>query len=636
LRLPAPPARAAAAGLAALLALVAAMTVAPVTNNDVFLHLTTGRLVVETGRVPRVDDYSALARGRPFVAHEWLAGVVFHLAHRAAGWGGLVALKLALAAGLASILYAAARGAGAAAPVALPALALAMVLAGARLLERPHLFTYLGTAAFLLVLARRQTGRPAPLWILPGIQVLWANLHGGFILGPLVAGLAAAAKAIDGATAEARRLAILVPVLIAACVINPYGPALLKFPFALTGSAFMDLIYEWLPPYAPEFAATYMARLYAVWTILGGGVLAAAALRRLRGGPPPPGGAFPFLVFAAFFALSLRMNRNVTDFALATVPGVAACATALLGAGRGDRRARALLPAWILVFLALTGWMAARGYPYAPGSRREPGAGLGRSIPVAAADYLQANGVRGNVFTDYASGAYLVFRFYPEVRVAMDSRNDVYGEALYREYQRATRDPEALRRLLDRIEAAAIFLQWPVGGMVTTAAVVRDLGSFRPVYFDDAAVIYLDERGPHAALARRDGYRILDPSLFRPGSVPAAAAALAVGEAARAVERSGGAFIARVMRADALLAAGRRAEGLAEEAAIAAADPPLHHIHIHLGLIRLAAGDPATAAARFRRALALNPRSPAARAALERATAAVGPPATAPTPGNGW
>ena len=60
---------------AALGILVVALTFTPITNNDLFLHLLTGRLVLETHEVPRVDDYSALARGRPYVAHEWLAAV---------------------------------------------------------------------------------------------------------------------------------------------------------------------------------------------------------------------------------------------------------------------------------------------------------------------------------------------------------------------------------------------------------------------------------------------------------------------------------------------------------------------------------------------------------------------------------
>ncbi|TMQ71123.1 MAG: hypothetical protein E6K81_10890 [Candidatus Eisenbacteria bacterium] len=57
--------------------LILAINVTPITNNDIFLHLKTGELILETGQVPVVDDYSALARGRPFAAHEWLAGVLF-------------------------------------------------------------------------------------------------------------------------------------------------------------------------------------------------------------------------------------------------------------------------------------------------------------------------------------------------------------------------------------------------------------------------------------------------------------------------------------------------------------------------------------------------------------------------------
>ena len=66
-----------AAALAALAFLLLALNLTPITNNDLFLHLKTGEMILKTGSVPRVDDYSALARGRPFIAHEWLAGVLF-------------------------------------------------------------------------------------------------------------------------------------------------------------------------------------------------------------------------------------------------------------------------------------------------------------------------------------------------------------------------------------------------------------------------------------------------------------------------------------------------------------------------------------------------------------------------------
>ncbi len=63
-----------AIALAALAFLTLAVDICPITSNDTFLYLRTGASVLATGHVPRVDDYSALARGRPFIAHEWLAG----------------------------------------------------------------------------------------------------------------------------------------------------------------------------------------------------------------------------------------------------------------------------------------------------------------------------------------------------------------------------------------------------------------------------------------------------------------------------------------------------------------------------------------------------------------------------------
>src|SRR5262249_7558871 len=147
------------------------------------------------------------------------------------------------------------------------------------------------------------------------------------------------------------------------------------------------------------------------------------------------------------------------------------------------------------------------------------GLGLAGNIPVGAADYLEEAGVRGAVFNTYASGAYLVYRLYPKVRVAMDSRNDVYGEDLYRLYTRALTDADTLDEVVKRIDASAILLEWPEQGMMTAAAVVHRLKDWTPVYFDDVAVVYLRPDGPYGSLAARDAYAILDPALYRGGAI---------------------------------------------------------------------------------------------------------------------
>ncbi len=640
--------------LAALGLLIVAQNITPITNNDLFLHLTTGRIVLATGSVPRVDDYSALARGRPFIAHEWLAGVVFRLVEASFGGAGLDALivfKALVAAGVAAALYAASRALGASAAAAVSALALIMTLAAARFLERPHIFTFLMTALFILLLSRRAAGARAPLWPLVPLQIAWTNLHGGFLLGPALVALASGTALVDrlfpeyfsregpaapgagtidprrarvapAGTPEAGRLAIVAAALLASCLLNPYGWRLLRFPFELTGSAFMETIYEWLPPFSSPFASTYMARYYVVWTVIGVGVFALGVGRAAMGRGGLPGGSFPILLFGALLVLSLRMNRNVTDFALGTAPGVAATATALFRQRRGARGAdgrRSLLPWLALALVFLAAWFAHSGYAYSASSRRPFGVGLGPNIPVAAVDYLEKNGVTGNAFNTYSAGAYLVYRLYPTVRVAMDSRNDVYRETLYDAYTRALIDPEALRRMLDRIDARFIFLEWAQEGMARTASVVKQAGGWRPVYFDDTAVVYLREDDARRDLVARDAFEILNPALFRPGDMAPADAERALREAERAAGQSGESYISRIMKMDALVSLGRRAEAFEVERRILEESPPLYHIYIHLGLERLITGDTKEAADRFSMALRLNPASSVARKALDEA-----------------
>ncbi len=612
--------------------LVLALTITPITNNDLFLHLKTGERILAEGRVPTVDDYSALARGRPFTAHEWLAGVVFQLVRAAGGRYGfdaLILLKSLVALCVAAMLLRAATLLGARPTVAFPCLALVMVLAAARFLERPHIFGYLFSAAYLLVLARhrRRAAAGSPPWastiaVLGILEIAWTNLHGSFLLGPAIVALHAAAALLDawrgrpGGGGEAVRLAGLVAFLGAACLVNPYGMRLLQFPFALTESRFMGQIYEWLPPYTSPFRTTYMARLYLVWAIFGAGVVLLGMVRSRRG-QGSPCGSLPFVMFAAFFALSLRMNRNVTDFALATFPAIAAEASWVLPP---QRTQRALLPAIALTLLGLTVYFAWFGYAFSPSGRRMPGFGLGRNIPVAAADYLERNRIAGNAFNSYSTGAYLIQRFYPAVHVAMDSRNDVYGEEIYEAYQRALTDPAALEAMLGRLDASFIFLDWAQVGTGNTAAAIHAAGGgWRPVYFDDAAVVYLAAQGPYAAVASRDAYQLLDPALFRPGGFDPSRAEAALAESERAVRQSANAYIARVMRIDALLSLGRIAEAAQDEGRIVREDPPLAHIQTLLGLAHLVRGDRVAAAERLRRALALNPYSGAARQALREA-----------------
>ena len=69
----------------ALLAYLATAGFIPLITNDTYLHLTTGRLILEQASIPQSDAYSFTALGNRYVTHEWLAAVLYALAEKVGG-----------------------------------------------------------------------------------------------------------------------------------------------------------------------------------------------------------------------------------------------------------------------------------------------------------------------------------------------------------------------------------------------------------------------------------------------------------------------------------------------------------------------------------------------------------------------
>ncbi|MCX6562456.1 MAG: hypothetical protein NTU60_02495 [Candidatus Aminicenantes bacterium] len=261
--------------LISLAVYVGAMTLFKISTNDIWIHLKTGEYVLRHGWVPLTDPYSFVAAGRPYIAHEWLAGVLFYVVYAAGGVTGLIFFKAAVLWAACALLVQTARRLRARMSVVLPAFAAALYVASARFLERPHIFSFLMTALYLWLFFRYRTGGRDRRWlwaILPA-HVLWTNLHGGHIQGIALVAVLAAGEAFHFIRARffgrgkekalpARDivfLALLVPGCVLAALINPYGYRLLVFPFQLAGSeVFMRTVFEWQPPYTPGFSGTTM------------------------------------------------------------------------------------------------------------------------------------------------------------------------------------------------------------------------------------------------------------------------------------------------------------------------------------------------------------------------------------------
>ena len=150
-----------------------------VTDPDVWWHLRTGQLIVQTRAVFHTDPYSFTRFGQPWVDHEWLSQILIFGLYRLAGWGGLIVGFGAVIAAAFFVVFLRCPGR--------PYVAGVITLLGAFASApswgvRPQMLTLL-LASVLLLILERSYERPKLLWWTPALMLLWVNLHAGYAVG---------------------------------------------------------------------------------------------------------------------------------------------------------------------------------------------------------------------------------------------------------------------------------------------------------------------------------------------------------------------------------------------------------------------------------------------------------------------
>ncbi|MBI3448293.1 MAG: tetratricopeptide repeat protein [Acidobacteria bacterium] len=719
-----------AVAILSLLVYVAVMTLFKMSNNDIWIHLKTGEYVLKNGWVPIKDPYSFIAADHDYVAHEWLAGVLFYLVYGAAGVTGLIWFKSAVLAASNALLYGAARSLRGRMSVILPAFTCLLYVASARYLERPHIFSYLMAALDLFLFFRFREGGRRRMWLylLIPAQIVWANLHGGwvqgmamiavFAFGEFLIFLRARRLGLGADRALAPRdvglLAALVPACLAATLVNPYGWRIMTFPFELTRlKLFMQQIYEWQPPYSVSYNSSTMFFFYLIHvaalclffflsqrdrTRAKGGsealgpvnagllLLLAVALVVLAASwtttPPSSGdlenarelrlhnvlylvlGIFcAFTVanlrsvdftqaglFALFYYLSLQHNRAVTDSAMATFPILVAAASGFLdrraaergaaaartGPKRGsarpsdemaaapaalsfvDRSAPAAVWAGSILMLGVSAHAAIFTYYFDfKGAGREKGFAIADNMPTCAVDFVEKHHITGNAFVSYAYAAMLIHRMHPAVKVNMDSRNDVYGEDLYREFLSALRSPEGMKTYLER-HPIDFFIMGYGDRLPATFDYLESTHAWAPVYYDDRGFILLKRSPANEALIRELELRVLRPSVMGAPEISAANAALVLDEADRCIASCPKALMPYFFKSKALLFLGRVDDALAASGEVLKRDPDNVLAYADMAMTYAATGRTDKAIEMYEAALRVAPDFTLARENLRR------------------
>ncbi|MDP2167090.1 MAG: hypothetical protein Q8J64_02025 [Thermodesulfovibrionales bacterium] len=422
----------------------------PLADPDLWWHLKTGQQIVEQRSLPGHEDPFSYTTPQPLLDEQvrglrsqWLSQSAFYLVYLIAGYKGLSVMRaLFIVLPFLWIYIRFSRDDALPAPLLLilsfPPLIINLSLFYT--FERPQAFSFIFALVAIMLLERLKKLNGAgpkitwPMALLPVVMLLWANLHGGYIVGIVIIGIYMAGEV---AAILSHRLRLGIGGL-------PYPYPMRFFASSLTAVAasFLNpgghkLLYGWLrslpgqviDPVARAQAGGVITEVleykslwyfYEVfhykWPLYIIGFMAAALLavlmkyihqRRVD--------LTEALLFCFAGFLGLYHARGV-NFALIILSFIACGSVSAL------KGAKKILPA--VIAAAVTVVMVADVLKTAPWelSPGPPHRWVDSSYPEDAVRFLETQGIEGPMFNYMGWGGYLIWRAYPRYKVFADGR----------------------------------------------------------------------------------------------------------------------------------------------------------------------------------------------------------------------
>jgi hypothetical protein len=448
--------------------LLAAMTVGLLAQRllgdaSIGWHIRNGEQMLRTHSITRSDPFSVTMGGKPWYAWEWLYDCGIAAIHHWLGLNGVLLLTALIIAVTFALAFRLSLRRGADLPSTTVLLAFALGASTIHMLTRPHVLSWLFAVVWFQILYGSETGDPEKsrrLWWLPVLMMLWVNLHGGFILGFVVLGLYLLSHAIrhfrcrdeEMCQQIARRLqhlGVISGAVTLASLLNPYG-------YKLHLHVYQYLSSRWLMNHIDEFLSPNFHGIAQQCFVA---LLLITIVALAWGQKKPPLSRLLVLLFAAFSGLYASRSLPVSSLLL-TLIAAPLLTQAQAESGENDR-----LSPWLRRWLSRWRSFAARLrrtelslrghlWPLAAVAlglvvcthqgRLESQQWIrahfdGKKFPDEAASVIAERGLQEPIFSLDSWGGYLIYRLYPQIKVFVDDRHDLYGEEFLKDYLKAVR-----------------------------------------------------------------------------------------------------------------------------------------------------------------------------------------------------
>lgn len=439
---------------------------------DLAYHVRAGNDILRDGLI-RTDTYSFAGVGLPWVDQQWAAQVLFALSFRLGGWSALLLLDAALSGLGVAFLYLACVASGTRARTAAILSVAGYVVASNNLAMRPQLVAVpLFTATLWLLAGRRR--HPARLWWIPAITVVWVNTHGSFALAPLLVGLAWLEDR-RLRSEDARRTLLVAAVSLVVTLLNPFGFTAWTYIATISSN---PTIRRWVSEWQPTSIRTVSGALFFP-------SVAAVVWYLARRKEPTPWTSL--LRLGIFFALGLQAIRGVVWWGFAApviVAELLAEGTTPQHERRTGSRVLNLAVVGALVFAIVVMLPFWRGTDPVSGSPK-----ILIQAPQTLAEAVQGGVPPGaRLWVSQVWGSYFEFAV-PRDRIFVDSRIEVYPDAVWNDYMNASNAGAGWQVILSRWNVDAVILSSEQSGALLQA--MRGDPGWRLVLETDQGAVFV-------------------------------------------------------------------------------------------------------------------------------------------------
>ncbi len=425
---------------------------------DLWLHLGMGKFIAANHFVPSHDMLSCTIAGAPWVNHEWLFQMIVHNIFHLWGPDGLIKMQMAVVLLTMLLLLVLGYSKDKQLLVSIVLFFVVMVY-HQRFTIRPDIYSLFFFTFYIFVLALHIDKKWAALALFAA-QILWTNMHGFFFFGPLFVLIGIVSEWIKRHVPlpyewnesgrltddEYKRLKWIFVMVVGACIVNPGGLAGALYPvkvfFSLSGEnkIFFQYIQELQKPVLWETITDSSRFVFYKLLILISVVSFILNRRRID--------ISALLFWLVFLIFSLKAARNTSFFAFAAYLVII---TNILSLSYEDvipirftgpkfayltsTAAKLLFVIWLFQFGE---GVAGRGYyDFDKYERKSEFGGVSQQgYPDKAVDFLMENKIHGNFFNDFNAGAYLVGHVFPDIKVFIDGRTEVYGGNFFEVYRK--------------------------------------------------------------------------------------------------------------------------------------------------------------------------------------------------------